>query len=74
MTWFLIYFFVDGKSRRYFCKGSGAWRQAGTCGSYTFQKVGETEHADKVVCTQGHQTEVAKGYSTERNQIDGGLF
>lgn len=73
-NWFQIYFFVDGKSKRYFCKASGAWRQAETCGGPTFRKVGETETADRVVCTQGHESEVPKGYSTERKQIDGGLF
>lgn len=74
VRWFLIYFFEDGKNRRFFCKGSGEWRNAKTCGSYTFQKLGETKDSDLVSCTQGHQSEVLKGYSTERRQVEGGLF
>ena len=75
IVWFLVYYMNDGKSRRYFCDGSGAWRNAERCGVYTFKKVKDNgEFAETVECTQGHQQNIPKGYSNIRHQVEGGLF
>jgi hypothetical protein len=73
ITWFLIYYFEDGKSRRFFCKGMGTWRNMDTCGAYTFRLISKDAANDlhTVKCTQGHEITIPAAYHTERKQTDG---
>jgi hypothetical protein len=72
-TWFVIYYFVDGKNKRYFCKDSGEWRHAETCGAPTFELVSrnEAQGTHTVKCSRGHQQDVIEGYLTQPKQGDG---
>jgi len=64
-SWFNIYFWENGKSRRYFCVDG--------CGSYTFQLVKERATDHMVSCVRGHLQPVMIGYAMER-RTENALF
>lgn len=54
-------------ARRYFCQKDGSWRFSDRCGSASFRKISETETADTLACTQGHESSFEKdAYRTKR--------